>query len=199
MAAQDLGSTSQSSWDLTQKPSTYTNRHYRVIEMPNKMKAVLISDPTCDKAAVSVAVHVGSLCEKPYKTDGLAHFLEHMLFLGTEKYPEEESYKKFLSQHGGGCNASTSDDWTRYYLYVAPDALDEGVDRIAQFFLHPLMDASCTDREMNAVDSEHRKNLQNDGRRAMQVLLYRSLYRGPQSHDSMWSEDHSPGSYVPRR
>jgi len=167
------------------------------------MKAVLISEAQCDKAAAAVAVHVGSLCEKPWATDGLAHFLEHMLFLGTEKYPEEESYKKFLSKNGGGCNASTSDEFTRYtlgslfrlcsvlvhryYLHVKPTVLEEAVDRLSQFFLPyggggPLMDASCTDREMNAVHSEHQKNLQNEARRAMQVFRYEADSNHPLHH-----------------
>ncbi len=103
--------------DVTAKPEPYRDRGYRVVELPNALKLVLISDPKADRASVAVSVKVGSLCEKPYKTDGLAHFLEHMLFLGTEKYPEEESYKQFLSKNGGGCNASTSDDWTRYAFF----------------------------------------------------------------------------------
>ncbi|CAD7936176.1 unnamed protein product [Amoebophrya sp. A120] len=169
-------------FDVTKKPEPYKDRGYRILELPNKLKLVLISDKKCDKAAVAVSVKVGSLCEKPYKTDGLAHFLEHMLFLGTEKYPEEESYKKFLSKNGGGCNASTSDDWTRYHLYVKPEQLDEAVDRISQFFLQPLLDENCTDREMHAVDSEHSKNLQNEARRALQVFRNEADVSHPLNH-----------------
>ncbi|CAD7966206.1 unnamed protein product [Amoebophrya sp. A25] len=168
--------------DVEKKPDTYRHRQYRVVELPNKLRLVLISDPNADKASIAVSVKVGSLCEKPYKTDGLAHFLEHMLFLGTKKYPEEESYKKFLTKNGGGCNASTSDDWTRYHLYVAPPHLEEAVDRISQFFLHPLLDADCTDREMHAVDSEHKKNLQNEARRALQVFRIEADQTHPLNH-----------------
>ena len=42
----------------------------------------------------------GSLND-PAGTDGLAHFCEHMLFLGTRKYPEENHYSKFIKMHGG--------------------------------------------------------------------------------------------------
>lgn len=54
-----------------------------------------------------MSVRVGHFSD-PWEVPGLAHFCEHMLFLGTEKYPDENSYNSFLSQHGGGSNAFTS-------------------------------------------------------------------------------------------
>jgi nardilysin len=58
------------------------------------------------KAATALLVNVGSYHDPPY-LQGLSHFLEHMLFLGTEDYPEENAYDKFLSSHGGDDNAYT--------------------------------------------------------------------------------------------
>lgn len=51
---------------------------------------------------------------------------------------------------------------TNYYFEVTSDHLEGALDRFAQFFVAPLFDDSCTEREMNAVDSEHKKNLQSD-------------------------------------
>lgn len=64
---------------------------YRIFTMENGMQVILCSDPTADVAAASVSVNVGSLSD-PENCQGLAHFLEHMLFLGTEKYPDEDFY-----------------------------------------------------------------------------------------------------------
>lgn len=61
-------------------------------------------DAETDKAAAAMAVRVGSLSD-PEDMQGLAHFLEHMLFLGTAKYPDENEYSKFLNTHGGSSNA----------------------------------------------------------------------------------------------
>ena len=55
----------------------------------------------------AVQVHVGSLSD-PDDLPGLAHFLEHMLFYSSEKYPQEDAYSKFVSEHGGSTNAFTS-------------------------------------------------------------------------------------------
>lgn len=60
------------------------DRSYRGINLENGLKVVLVSDPTTDKAAAALDVHVGHLSD-PWHLPGLAHFLEHMLFLGTEK------------------------------------------------------------------------------------------------------------------
>ncbi|XP_021171992.2 insulin-degrading enzyme isoform X2 [Fundulus heteroclitus] len=143
-------------------------RDYRGLEFSNGLKAMLISDPTTDKSSAALDVHIGSLSD-PENISGLAHFCEHMLFLGTEKYPKENEYSQFLSEHAGSSNAFTSGEHTNYYFDVSHEHLQGALDRFAQFFLCPLFDESCKDREVNAVDSEHEKNLMNDSWRLFQL------------------------------
>lgn len=66
----------------------------------------------------------------PTDIPGIAHFCEHMLFLGTEKYPQENDYSKFLSEHGGGSNACTYLDHTSFYFDIIPDQLENALDRL---------------------------------------------------------------------
>ena len=66
------------------------SREYQLIELDNRLRALLISDMKSDKGAASLNVQVGSSANPPERA-GLAHFLEHMLFLGTEKYPEADA------------------------------------------------------------------------------------------------------------
>uniref|UniRef100_A0AAX7VC14 Insulin-degrading enzyme n=1 Tax=Astatotilapia calliptera TaxID=8154 RepID=A0AAX7VC14_ASTCA len=143
-------------------------REYRGLEFTNGLKAMLISDPTTDKSSAALDVHIGSLSDPP-NISGLAHFCEHMLFLGTEKYPKENEYSQFLSEHAGSSNAFTSREHTNYYFDVSHEHLKGALDRFAQFFLCPLFDESCKDREVNAVDSEYEKNLKNDTWRLFQL------------------------------
>jgi len=77
-------------------------------------------------AAACIDVGVGSLSDPP-ELNGLAHFLEHMLFMGTEKYPEENSYAEYLSDNGGRFNAYTALENTNYYFDVNFNALNETV------------------------------------------------------------------------
>lgn len=149
--------------------SQQDNRKYRALELTNGMRVLLVSDAETDKSAASMDVHVGHL-KDPWEIQGLAHFCEHMLFLGTKKYPEENEYNKFLSEHGGSSNAFTSVEHTNYHFDVAPDHLPAALDRFAQFFLGPLFTSSATERELKAVNSENDKNLQSDQWRILQLL-----------------------------
>lgn len=88
-----------------------------------------------------------------------------MLFLGTKKYPEENCYSKHVSSHGGAKNAATAEDYTYYYFDIKNEAFPTAIDMFSQFFKEPLFTECATDREMQAVDSEYKKNLSDDGRR----------------------------------
>lgn len=70
----------------------------------------------------------GSLSD-PANISGLAHFCEHMLFLGTQKYPKENEYSQFLSEHAGSSNAFTSGEHTNYYFDVSHEHLQGALDR----------------------------------------------------------------------
>jgi len=143
-------------------------REYRALVLPNELQVLLASDKKSEKAAAAMDVNVGHFSD-PEEIPGLAHFLEHMLFLGTEKYPDENGYSAFLNDHGGRSNAFTSMEHTNYFFDVGFEHLQEALDRFAQFFIGPLFTESATGRELNAVDSEHAKNLQDDMWRTFQL------------------------------
>ena len=155
--------------------SASDDRVYRVITLPaNKLECLLISDETTDKGAAAMAVRGGHLSD-PENIPGLAHFLEHMLFMGSAKYPKENEYSSFLSKNGGSSNAFTDTEDTNYHFDVTADNLREALDMFAQFFIEPLFLEDSVSREICAVDSENAKNLQNDFWRHYQ--LEKSLCR----------------------
>lgn len=144
------------------------NRSYRYIQLPNNLKALLIHDPETDKAAAALDVNVGSF-QDPEHLPGLAHFCEHLLFMGSKKFPDENEYSSFLSKHGGSSNAYTGSQNTNYYFSLNYENLYGALDRFSGFFTCPLFNQESTDKEINAVDSENKKNLQNDVWRAYQL------------------------------
>ncbi|XP_060069479.1 insulin-degrading enzyme-like [Ylistrum balloti] len=148
--------------------SPQDKRQYRGLELNNGLKVMIISDPDTDKSAAAMDINIGSMSD-PWELPGLAHFCEHMLFLGTKKYEQENEYNKFLNENGGSSNAYTSGEHTNFYFDVAPDSLAGALDRFAQFFLGPLFTPSATEREINAVNSENDKNLQSDPWRLHQL------------------------------
>ncbi|KAL4858339.1 Insulin-degrading enzyme-like 1 [Chlorella vulgaris] len=141
---------------------------YRLITLNNGLRALVVHDPQAEKGAASCDVRVGSLSD-PDDVAGLAHFTEHMLFYSSEKYPEEDEYSKYVSEHGGHTNAYTSNESTNYHFDVNWDALEPALDRFAQFFIAPLISADGVEREAKAVDSEHGKNLNSDPWRKLQL------------------------------
>lgn len=156
---------------------------FRRMVLPNGLRVLLASDPRFNRSGAALVVDVGQI-DDPRDTEGLAHFLEHMLFLGTAKYPDEGEYGRFIQRNGGSQNAYTASDHTNYHFEVRHEALPGALDRFAQFFIAPSFNPAFVGREVTAVHNEAMRHLQNDGRRITSVK--RELY-DPQSGESKFS------------
>ncbi|KAK0157499.1 hypothetical protein PV328_011239 [Microctonus aethiopoides] len=152
------------------KKSPIDVRLYRGLILNNELKVLLISDPKTDKSAAAMNVQIGHLSD-PDELPGLAQFCEHMLFLGTAKYPDLDEYRSYLSQHGGIANANTCLDYTNYYFDISPEYLEGALDRFSQLFLSPLFTESATELAMKNIDSKYEKNITNDAWRAFQFHM----------------------------
>ena len=130
---------------------------------------------------------------------------KQVLFSGLEdvanhyQYPKENDYNEYLSAHSGYSNAYTAATETNYYFEVAASIEPESekitngasssplygaLDRFAQFFIAPLFLSSTLDRELKAVDSENKKNLQSDNWRLSQLSKSLSSKKHPYHHFS---------------
>ncbi len=144
-------------------------REYKAFRLENGVTCLVINDKESKTTAMSCIVEVGASAD-PREMSGLAHFCEHMCFLGSEKYPGENEYKRYLASHGGRSNASTSMHVTNYKFEIIADHAEKAVDIFSNFFVAPLFTSSGTEREVQAVNSENSKNLTADGRRRLQIL-----------------------------
>lgn len=152
----------------TIRKSDKDTRQYQAIRLDNGMVVLLVSDPQAVKSLSALVVPVGSL-EDPDAHPGLAHYLEHMILMGSKKYPQPDSLAEFLKMHGGSHNASTAPYRTAFYLEVENDALEGAVDRLADAIASPLLDKKYADRERNAVNAELTLARTRDGMRMAQV------------------------------
>lgn len=143
------------------RKSPNDDRSYAAILLPNQLQVVLVSDPTLENAAASLAVGVGS-AQNPESQPGLAHYLEHMLFLGTEKYPVPDSFMEFVQANAGFTNAFTAYDKTNYHFQINAEKFDEALDRFSDYFKAPTLDPQYADKERNAVNSEWSMNRAQD-------------------------------------
>ncbi|CAI4219522.1 unnamed protein product [Parascedosporium putredinis] len=121
------------------------DRSYRVIKLANEMEVALVHDPKADKASASMDVNVGNFSDEA-DMPGMAHAVEHLLFMGTKKYPGENDYSQYLSSNSGHSNAYTASTSTNYYFDISakpandedpteanPSPLLGALDRFSQF------------------------------------------------------------------
>ena len=141
------------------KKSVNDYRDYEWFELNNKLKVIIITDKLSKMCGSLLNINVGSI----HDTDpGMAHFLEHMVFMGSEKYPNESNFMDSVAKNGGITNAMTADTDTTYYFAIGSQKYLDVLDMFSWFFIKPLLRKDGIDREVNAVDSEAKKNLLDD-------------------------------------
>ena len=143
------------------KKPKFDNRIFNGGQLDNGIKFSIVNDSHLEKSFVSICLKVGSFSD-PIGYEGLSHFLEHMLFMGSKKYPNEAHYFSRLNELGGFSNAYTDVMETVYYFNVYDNGLEEIFDIFSRFFIDPLFDINSVTREINAVNSEHMKNINQD-------------------------------------
>ena len=155
--------------DLTILSPDLKEREIGKIVLSNGLQALLISDPGADQSAACISVDAGSWCD-PVETPGMAHFCEHMLFMGTEKYPDTNEFSSLIADFSGHTNAFTASDKTVYMFSANTDGFLPIFDRFAHFFIDPIFDPSNLSREMHAVDQEFALMKENDSWREYMVF-----------------------------
>lgn len=117
------------------------------------MTVLLISDPNANKSIMAAALPIGSK-DDPITQQGMAHYLEHMIFMGSKRYPDVDGLMTFLQKNGGRTNASTNFMRTAYHFHVNHDAFDEAVARMADALAFPILSPEYSKKELNAVNAE---------------------------------------------
>lgn len=142
---------------------------YRLIKLENGLKVLLIQHESEEKqAALVLSIDVGGF-DDPKEAKGLTHFLEHMVFMGSEKYPKENEFHEFVSSHGGNLNAMTGYNSTTFYFMIGEDAFEGAIDRFSSIFVSPLMLEHAIEREVDSVEAEFKLRINNDFVRQAQL------------------------------
>ena len=150
------------------KQSPNDLKQYQSLTLDNGLRVLLINNKETDNCAAALAVNAGHFND-PKDRQGLAHFLEHMLFLGTERYPDGSEYQKFISQHGGSNNAWTATEHTCFYFDIHHQHFTEALDRFSQFFISPLLADEFITKERKNIEAEFKLKLKDDVRRLYDV------------------------------
>jgi coenzyme PQQ biosynthesis probable peptidase PqqF len=135
------------------QPTDPAQRPPQVI-LKSGLRVRLLSLPKSSQAAALVRVHAGSH-DAPKAYPGLAHFFEHLLFLGSRNYPATHSLMPFVQRCGGQMNASTRERHTDYFFQLPADRLEEGLLRLLDMVASPLLDPAAQLREREVLQAEY--------------------------------------------
>jgi insulysin len=139
------------------------------IRLANGLEAYIVSDPMADQSAAALAVGAGSWND-PDEYPGMAHFCEHMLFRGSQKFPHDTEFSDLVGDSNGQTNAYTAPNRTVYMFSSSDESFPLLLEHFAHFFIDPLFNSSRIDEEMHAVDQEFAKNIENDAWREYMVF-----------------------------
>ncbi len=133
---------------------------YQETKLDNGLRVVLIPMKNAGLVSYFTVVRAGARDEVEPGKSGFAHFFEHMMFRGTEKYPAEK-YNEIVMEMGADTNASTSDDWTIYYLHFPTRYLDKIIELQADKFMNTKYSLEAFQTEAKAILGEYNKNFAN--------------------------------------
>jgi coenzyme PQQ biosynthesis probable peptidase PqqF len=127
------------------------SRDTRVLD--NGLAVRAYHDPRLKRSAAFLRVAAGSH-DVSGDWPGLAHFLEHLLFLGTERFADDQALMAYVQRQGGQLNAKTSERHTDYFFEVPPQALSSGLERLCDMLARPRLSAADQRREREVLHAE---------------------------------------------
>ncbi|MEX2031993.1 MAG: pitrilysin family protein [Dehalococcoidia bacterium] len=141
----------------------------QITALPNGLRVIITPTPTAQAAAVSFFVGVGSRDEDP-RTNGLSHFIEHMLFKGTERRPTPPAISEAIEGAGGSLNAFTTKEITCYWNNLPFERVETGIEVLGDMVQRSLMDPEELERERPVVQQEIRRANDSPGSKASELL-----------------------------
>ncbi|MFT5636214.1 MAG: insulysin [Cognaticolwellia sp.] len=150
------------------KQSPNDAKKYQTMTLGNGLRTLLVHNPESNKSAAALAVNVGHF-DDPIHRQGLAHFLEHMLFLGTKNFPDGSEYQNFIKKHGGSNNAWTATEHTCFFFDIGHQHFSAAIERFGEFFTAPLLSEEFVNKERKNIDAEFKLKLKDDIRRLYDV------------------------------
>lgn len=143
--------------------------------LDNGLQVVVIPDHRAPVVTNMIWYKVGGADEKPGKS-GIAHFLEHLMFKGTQKHPAGEFSAK-VAEIGGNENAFTTQDYTAYYQQVAPDSLPMMMEFEADRMRGLVLTDAVIGPERDVIIEERRMRVDNDPGAVLSEELQATLYQ----------------------
>ncbi|HWD32332.1 MAG TPA: pyrroloquinoline quinone biosynthesis protein PqqF, partial [Pseudomonas sp.] len=150
------------------------------LTLDNGLQVTLRHAPQLKRCAAAVRVMAGSH-DAPRAYAGLAHFLEHLLFLGNDRFPLDDGLMRYVQRHGGQVNASTRERTTDYFFEVPQAAFVGGLERLCEMLTRPVFDPQRQLREREVIHAEFIAWSRNPQAQTQFALLQRVSSQHPLS------------------
>lgn len=164
-------------FSVTHAPASDQKIHFSVekFQLKNGLTVLVHENHSMPIISYQQWFRVGSSHEKPGRT-GLAHFFEHLMFKGTQKYPKGE-IDRIIQMNGGSHNAFTTEDYTGYYTNLPSDKLELIVDVESDRMRKLLFDESEINKEREVVKEERRMRLENSVYGSLFEQIRHTIYK----------------------
>jgi len=126
---------------------------YQRTVLPNGLRILTSAMPATHSVSVSLYVGAGSRYERESEA-GVSHFVEHLLFKGTAKYPSAKEVAEAIDGVGGVLNGGTDREYTVYYIKAARPHMDLALDVLFELVRRPLMDPGEMEKERKVILEE---------------------------------------------
>ena len=127
--------------------------HTQRLTLNNGLTLSVHHEPRLKRCAAVLRVAAGSH-DVPGEWPGMAHFLEHLLFLGSERFPAPDNLMAYVQRHGGQVNARTSERHTDFFFELPPSAFAGGLERLCDMLANPCMNMEAQLREREVLHAE---------------------------------------------
>lgn len=152
--------------------------------LPNGLHVIVLNTGYPHLVSVQIPVKTGSRNEVEEGKSGFAHFFEHMMFRGTEKYPTER-YHAVATRMGARQNAYTTDDYTNYHVTIAAEDLDEFLEMEVDRFMHLKYSEEDFRTEARAILGEYNKSSADPLIKLLEVQRDNAYTRHTYKHTTM--------------
>lgn len=136
--------------------------------LANGLRVMLCPQPDSDTSYVSMSVRAGHFYD-PNECQGLAHLLEHMLFMGSRQFSKPNAINNYIEKHGGSINAWTGTEYANYHYHCNGDAVIQTLPAFANMLRQPILDEDALINEIRSIDAEFKFKKKDDLRRLYQI------------------------------
>jgi zinc protease len=160
------------------------SQNYVFKELPNGLRVLIVQTDYPDLVSVQIPVSVGSRDEDEAGRTGFAHFFEHMMFKGSEKFPQD-IYSDLFKNAGVDNGAYTTNDYTNYHLDFSKEHLDKVLEIQADHFKNLSYSEAQFKTEALTVKGEYLKNNASPTRKLLAAVRNKAFDTHTYKHTTM--------------